>query len=817
MKRIIRASTSPEVTPRELKNRALARQICAEGIVLLENNGVLPLKNKKVAAYGYGVRRTGTGGLGSGETRPREIVNIEQGLLNAGVQITSQKWLNDYDAEYTKKYDAWKIMITEGLKKCPTLEQMDFANQNMFQTPYGRDITADDVKASNTDIAIYVLTRQTGEAADRKEVPGDFLVMPEEVKHLQTLCRYYQNVVLILNVGGMMDLSFTEELPLAAIVHLTQGGMESGNGLADVLTGKVSPSGKMADTWAVRYADYPCADTFAYCNGDTLQEDYNEGIYVGYRYFDSFRVAPRYPFGYGLSYTSFEMGQAEVSMDGTTVNVCVPVTNTGAAYAGKEVVQIYVSSPDGRMEKEYQSLRAFAKTRELKPGETETVKLTFPMESCASFDMDNGAWVLEAGDYVLRVGNSSVGTKAAALLRLDKEVWTQKVDHVCPLKKKLDLLQAPAQPKCQEDIPVVPVASDAFTTKTYTYKTPEAPIDPKVDAIMKKLTLKDMSKLVVGAGFVGPVYNTTFGAIGRSTSVLLKKGIQNMNMSDGPQGLNLIQRSLKPKQNFMTVPTVPEVLQYGFVKMMLDATRPKENEKRTVYYQFCTAWPCSTMVAQTWNAVLAEELGKGTGAEMMETGVSCWLAPGMNLHRNVMCGRNFEYYSEDPFLTGKMAAAVVRGAQSHKGCYATPKHFACNNQETNRQQVSSNVNERTLREIYLKGFEIMVREADPKALMSSYNRINEVYCNNNYDLLTKVLRNEWGFSGFVMTDWFATGENNGKDELGVMAGNDLLMPGTGKASMAIVQAVKDGVISQEDVERSARRMVYATVHSNMYD
>ena len=816
MKRIIRATTSPEITQREIENRALARRICAEGIVLLKNEGALPLQGKKVALYGLGARKPNIGGVGSGETRPREIVNIEKGFLNAGLEITSKNWLNDYDAEYEQKYATWRAQLTEGLKKCPKLEQMDYANQHLFQFPEGRDITPKDWVNSDTDTAVYILTRQAGEGADRQVVAGDYLITETELRHLQSLCSHYKWVVLVLNVGGLMDLSFAETLPISGIVHFTQGGMESGNALADVLTGKVTPCGKLVDTWAARYEDYPCYDTYSYRNNNINEEDYNEGIYVGYRYFDSFGVKPLYPFGYGLSYTSFSLGTATVKANGTKITATIPVTNTGSQYTGKEVIQAYISAPCGKLPKEYQRLVSFVKTKALAPGETETLSLAFDMAECSSFSETDSAWLLEKGNYLLRIGTSSVDTAVAARLHMDTTVITEQVEHICPLQKELELYKAPDRSQEESDAPVVAIDCAAFRILKHNYTKAKPIHNAEVDRLMASLSLEDLTKLVVGAGFIGAVYNTTFGAIGKTTSVLVKKGIQNLNMCDGPQGLNLIQRSLKPRQNFITVPALPETLEYGMNKKIFDRMKPKENDRRTVYYQFCTSWPCETMVAQTWDVDLAEKLGYATGREMMETGITLWLAPGLNIHRNVLCGRNFEYYSEDPLLTGKLGAAVVRGAQQHKGCYATPKHFACNNQESGRQQVSSNVDERTLREIYLKAFAITVREADPKALMSSYNRINGTYAPNNYDLLTKVLRNEWGFTGIVMTDWYATGKDNAKDELCAAAGNDLVMPGGSNASKAILNAVKTGVVDKADLERCARNVLNATLQSNMY-
>lgn len=811
MKRIIRATTNPEMSTREKEHGALARRIYAEGIVLLENDGALPLREKQIALYGFGARHTSFGGTGSGENRPRYRVNVEDGLKDAGLTITSSLWLDDFDQEYASEHKKWRAELTEGLKKCSKLDQMDYASAHPFQPPFGRSITKKDVEDSHTDTAVYVLTRQAGEGADRQTVPGDYYIREEELAHLKMLTSSYKKVILILNVGGIMDLSFADTLPLSAIVYALQGGMEMGHGLADVLTGKVNPCGKLTDTWAVHYEDYPCHDTFSYRSGDSRIEEYREGIYAGYRWFDIQNIAPRYPFGYGLSYTHFELETGEVQLAGRQVMVPVTVSNQGE-FTGREVVQLYVTAPEGKLKKEKQRLVAFAKTGEIAPGQSDRVQLTFDMGSCASFDMDNGQWILEEGRYILHVGNSSRNHAPVAMLELEKTVVTEQVQNLCPMTHPVPMLSILEREVDIPSVPVYRVDSGCFETKTHDYSKPPMRHEPRLDAIMDKLTVQDMVNLLVGTSYFGAVRNTVFGAGGTTTSALLKKGVTNMPMADGPQGLNLIAKSLKPWQNLITMPALPETLQYGKVNFFAKMTQAKENDTRTVYYQYCTAWPGETIVAQTWDVELAQAQGDAVGREMEEFGLVFWLAPAMNIHRNPLCGRNYEYYSEDPFLTGAMATAVTKGVQSHKGCYVTAKHFVCNNLECDRNQSDSRLDERTLREIYLKGFRMVVEEGNAKGIMSSYNKVNGVYLANNYDLLTKVLRNEWGFEGVVMTDWFSTGGNKAVDELGCKAGNDLLMPGTPDIPSKLKKALKAGVITREDVERAARNIVWAAMH-----
>lgn len=812
MKRIIRATTDPKISQREIEHAALARKLYAEGIVLLENDGALPLREKNVALYGFGARHTCFGGTGSGENRPRYQVNIQQGLENAGLTVTTKSWLDDFDREYTSENARWRAELTEGLKKCPKLQQMDYASAHPFQPPFGRPITAEDVMGSQTGTAVYILTRQAGEGADRQTVQGDYYIRDEELSHLKTLTASYDKVILVLNTGGIIDLGFVDGLNLSAVVYALQGGMEMGNGLADVLTGKGNPCGKLTDTWAEKYEDYPCHDTFSYRSGDSHVEEYREGIHVGYRWFDIQNIKPRYPFGYGLSYTEFSLESDEISIAGKNVTVSVAVHNTGK-YAGREVVQLYVTPPCGKLKKEQQMLAAFAKTPEIQPGQSAEVSLTFDLADCASFDREASQWVLEQGRYIVCIGNSSRDHRPVAALKLEENVVTEKVQPVCPMTHPVPMLPIPESAELSVDLPVYKVDVAGFETRTHDYHTPSMRRDPRLDAIMDSLTRKNMTNLLVGASYVGPVHNTVFGAGGTTTSALLKKGIPNMPMSDGPQGLNLVSRSRKPWQNLLTIPALPDTLQYGAVNFLAKLSQAKEGDRRTVYYQYCTAWPGETVVAQTWDVELVQKQGRAIGREMTEFGVVFWLAPAMNIHRNPLCGRNYEYYSEDPFLTGKIATAVTKGVQSYPGCYVTAKHFACNNLECDRNQSDSRLDERTLREIYLKGFRMVVEEGRAMGIMASYNKVNGVYVPNNYDLLTKVLRNEWGFDGLVMTDWFATGHDDASDELACKAGNDLIMPGTPNIPGKLRKALRDGRITEENVERAARNIVYAAIHS----
>ncbi len=809
MKRIIRAATTPEIQSFEKEHAALARRVCAEGIVLLENKGALPLRGGKAALYGLGVRHCVYGGTGSGENKPRYRVNIEEGFLQNGWEVVSRDWLDEFDREYDRQYFSWLEMIKANLKGFDVFPHMEFIASHPFQPHAGRAINAGDV-LPGTDTAVYVLSRQAGEGSDRQTIPGDYYIREDELELIKSLRQHYGKLVLVLNIGAPMDLGFADDVGADAILYLTQGGMETGNGLFDVLTGKVSPCGKLCDSWARRYEDHPCHDTFSTRGGREFEEDYSEGIYVGYRWFDAMGIAPRYAFGHGLSYTDFSVTPGAMSSKGSEITLRAAVRNRGGEASGREVVQLYVSAPEGRLRREVKSLAAYAKTGLLAPGASQQLELKFDLRDLAAYDAEGSQYILEKGEYVIYIGSSSDKLVPAGIVSLDSDAVTEICTKVCPVRDGLELITPPARERAIPDAGGIIIRGADIRAISHDYAPPALERSPEIDAIMARLGDRDLARLLVGRGyFGGGSHNTAFGCAGSSTSALLKKGIDNMLMADGPQGLNLAAHAKKPRQNIFTVPVLPAGVDLSPLGRIIKLITPGENSRRPDYYQFCTAWPCETAVAQTWDRPLAEEMGRAIGKEMLRYGIVFWLAPAMNIHRNPLCGRNFEYYSEDPLLSGKTAAAVTMGVQSHSGCYATVKHFACNNLENSRNRYSSNLDERTLREIYLKGFRIAIEEGGAKAVMSSYNRVNGVYAANSHDLLTKVLRNEWGFDGIVMTDWYGTGHHEALDELGCAAGNDLLMPGKGKAARAIEKALKDGRISQYDVESCARRIIKA--------
>lgn len=815
MKLLTKASYSPEVSEREKRNLDVAYRAACESIVLLKNDGVLPLQTRKVALYGPGASKTIKGGTGSGEVNERHSVTIYEGLECRGFEVTTKQWLEDYETAYAEAKVAHKKAQKEALKtlKVDSIMEMMLAG---YQLPVGRDITEQDIADSDTDTAIYVLSRQAGEGGDRKAEKGDLFITDAERRAIETCVKKYKNFVLVINSGCSIDMSFVNEIPgIGAILFICQLGTEGGNAFADMISGAVTPSGKLADTWAKQYADIPYHNEFSYLNGNVTEEYYKEGIYVGYRYFDSFQVEPMFPFGYGLSYTEFSMYGAGVSVEGTKVYLDATITNTGNTYSGKEVAQVYVSAPAGKLDKEYQSLVAFEKTKVLTPGENETLKLTFDMAEIGSYDEESASYVLDKGEYIVRLGNSSRNTVPVAVVILDEDVVVSKHCNVCPVVEEFEQLQEKTREKeeINPGVPRVNISAVAFETVEYTYQTPEVYSDEKVDRFLNTLTLKEMVDIVVGIGMFGG--ETRFnmpGSVGNTTSKFWDRGLANVALCDGPAGLRINKRSTVSKNGAVKAVELPMSV-YEMLPQFVQNFMKGNPEKDPVIYQYTTAFPVTAALAQTWNKEMLYEVGKAIFDEMKEYGCTFWLAPAVNIHRNPLCGRNFEYVSEDPFLTGEVAAAITKGVQQEDGYYVTVKHFACNNMEDNRNRVSSNLSERALREIYLRGFERAVRKANAKAIMTSYNRLNSVYTPNSYDLCTKVLRNEWGFDGVVMTDWFSTNKNLGNNALAMKAGNDLIMPGGGYYKREILSGIKRGIITEKDVRRCCANVVRAIFDS----
>ena len=768
----------------------LSREAAAEGMVLLKNQGgILPFgRGQKLAVFGKGSVDYVKGGGGSGDVTVAYTRNLMEGLR---IKEQEGKLQVFWPAE---KYYREEIEKQYAQGACP----------GMTLEPELPDTLVRQAKAF-TDTAVITICRYSGEGWDRKSIVenstpnvseqsfaqmsarifenGDFCLTHGEQKMVEKVRENFEKVAVVLNIGGMMDTSwFKRDDRIGAVLMAWQGGIEGGLAAADILCGDVNPSGKLTDTFAVSLEDYPSTEGF---HESLDYVNYEEDIYVGYRYFETIPHAREkvvYPFGFGLSYTDFEIHTRKTALDLDRVKVQVEVANVGKR-PGKEVVQVYYRAPQGKLGKPSLELAAFGKTRLLQPGESQIMSLDFPVAAMASYD-DTGkvrkhAYVLEAGSYELYVGNSVENLeKWERNWEIHDDVVVQQLESQCvPTQLPRRLLSSGAF----ENLPVKEAVPDTpqLTPQDVDGLEGVEPAQPgygrmrrreeeakgrrplrevaegklSLDAFLEQLSIEDKIHLLGGQPNTGVA--NTFGM-----GNLKDYGIPNVMTADGPAGLRI--------QPWCGVNT--------------------------------TAWPCATMLACTWNTELVEQVGAAAAEEVKENNIGIWLTPAMNIHRSPLCGRNFEYYSEDPLVAGKMGAAMVRGMQS-RHIAASAKHFACNNKESNRKDSDSRVSERALREIYLKGFEIVVKESQPWTIMSSYNKINGQRASENRELLTGILREEWGFQGIVTTDWWTRGEHYKETK----AGNDVKM-GCGYPER-VLEAYEKGLITEEEISICAKRVL----------
>lgn len=763
------------------EHAALSRKAAGEGMVLLKNRlHTLPLmRGTRVALFGKATIEYIKGGGGSGDVFCAYIRNVYDGF--------SQKEAEGKVSVFKPTVEFYKEYVKEASKRIPTRAQIEkiwdkvnamsfckekddiiydtFASMHVAEAHMPDELIAE--AAANADIAIITLSRFSAEGVDRKAIPGDYYLSDTEKSLIDRVAAAFPNTVIVLNSGAVVDCEyFADNEKVGAIISGWQGGLEGGMAIADIICGDVNPSGKLADTIPDSYDSYQNAQEFL-TGFEHL--DYFDDIYVGYRYFETIPGAAekvRYPFGFGLSYTDFEFSGAFCGESDGKIVAAVTVKNIGKV-PGKEVVQLYYSAPQGKLGKPAKELAAFKKTKLLSPGESEAIALSFDIGDMASFDdlgkIKKSAFVLEKGTYSFYLGNS---VRATEKLRYDfvlsEDIITKESKPLCrPFKLEKRLLS-------DGSFENLPTGEPVYTRGTHTSIEATAPKDTimfdevgeniTLDEFIKQFTVDELIDFVGGHQNQPGVCNT--GAFGG----MKRLGVPPVPTADGPAGLRL---------NASTgVPT--------------------------------TAWPCATLLACTWNTELIEEVGAAGGAELRENNLGVWLAPAMNIHRNPLCGRNFEYFSEDPLLAGKCCAADVRGIQSQK-IAASVKHFACNNRESNRFECDSRVSERALREIYLRGFEICVKEADPWTIMSSYNLVNGCHTSVSYELLTEMLRNEWGFKGMVTTDWGV--HSNHSDE--VLAGNDVKM-GDGEPE-ELKAAFENGKINRADLETSVKRILELTM------
>ena len=848
------STTNPEESPREKEHFARTRALAGECMVLLKNDGALPLTQPgKIALFGEGARNTVRGGTGSGMTITRRDYSVEDALEEAGFTVTTKAWLDRQDAQRKTEYDAFLKAAEENAVGGVALSLMGGAPPARETVP----VTEEDVRCSETDTAIFVLARNAGEGDDRKDVPGDYRLAESEKAAMEVLAARYPKFILVLNVCGQVEGAALKEMEgVGAILLAGQQGAPGGLSIVDVLTGRQVPSGKLADTWAMRYSDYSTAPNFGLQEGNMDDVYYDEGVYVGYRYFDTFNVTPAWPFGFGLSYTDFSLACDAVSANAEQVSVTATVKNIGDRYPGREVVEIYVSAPDGALEKPYQELKAYGKTRLLQPGESETLTITFKTPALASYSEEKAAWVMEPGDYLIRVGNSSRDTHVAAVLRLDGEAMTWKLRNLFPdAEPRPEISRKGIAPYSYTDeaaeiaaAPVLTLAASGFKTVIAEYPEPQEWKDAhpgvvitaqdvrsgkySVEELVAQLTVEEMAAFTTGnANGLATFFQNASqfkvpGSAAQSTDICLEsRGIEEWICSDGPAGLHVDPEFVVYADG--SKQTVPHTL----TDAPFDHSRDAEITER--HYMHCTAFPANSTVAFSWNPEVLAEISEMYAVEMKEIGMHTALKPSMNIHRDPLGGRNFEYYSEDPLLSGTYAAADVLALQKTPGITGTVKHFAVNHNERNRMHSNAHVHERALREIYLKNFEIAIRTAQPGCIMSSYNLINGTHAANLRDLQTDVCRHEWGYQGMIMTDWFMTETGidvfsavdrekplrygNTVPEHCTFAGNSIVMPGSDRDREEIARAVKEGRVALADLQRCAADVLRLILNSDVYE
>ena len=786
------------------------RPFLSECTVLLKSDGSFPIDGAcDVALFGSGARGTIKGGTGSGEVNSRFFINIEKGLTDRGFNVTSGNWLDNYEkvrASARKKFV--KDIKSRARKKrvLPVIESMGVIMQ---EPEYSIPLDA------SGDIAVYVLSRISGEGCDRSYIKGDILLTDSEVRDIKALNSLFERFILVLNTGGPVDL--TPVLGVKNILLLSQLGVETGFVLADILLGRCYPSGKLATTWST--GDDYCREGEFGLRDDTC---YTEGVYVGYRYFDTVGKKPTFPFGYGLGYTDFDLSDSSFGLDGRIVNVKTCVRNTGS-HKGKETVQLYVSVPDGLLDQPYQVLAAFRKTPEILPGETIEVELSFDLSDIASYLTSEASYVLEAGDYILRLGTSSRDTNTVGIIKVEKTITVKKVRNVLGDPGFQDYKPVKASYEAEPSLKIITVDPSCFNCTDVYYGTSD---DIDVSSV-EGLSDEELIYLSIGsfnpsAGALSVVGNESInvaGAAGQTTHLLRSKGIKSYIMADGPAGIRLSREYFVRNGKAVTTELpLPESMQeflpfIARIFLKMSAGKPRKGEE--IKYQYCTALPVGTAIAQSWNTDFAYICGDIAGSEMEMFGIDLWLAPALNIHRDIRCGRNFEYYSEDPLISGIMASYITDGVQSHKGRGTTIKHYAANNQETNRYRSNSRVSERAMREIYLRGFDICVRRSQPYAVMTSYNLLNGVHTSENRGLIEDILRDEFGFKGIVMTDWVVSMNNFDKDSIYpdpqpfrvVMAGGDLFMPGGQADYDNVRKALTDGLVTRKQLMINASRII----------
>ena len=770
----------------------ILRYAASQGAVLLKNKKMLPLKQgTKVSLFGRVQNDWFYTGYGSGgDVNKPYAVNLIEGIRNCDKLVLNESLAG--------VYEAWC--------EVNPVDHGYWGNWPRFypEMPLTNEMVKRAGKSS--DCAVVVLGRSSGEDRENALEKGSYYITDEEKEMLGKVTEYFDKVAVLLNIGSIIDMAWLEAYgdKISAVMIVWQGGMESGNAVADLLCGNSTPSGRLTATVAKSYDKYPCALDF----GHKDFNEYTEDIYVGYRYFETF--CPRdviYPFGFGLSYTRFKTSLISAKEINEGFEIVCSVKNINKIRSGKQVVQLYIEKPCGVLGNPVRELAAFKKTKVLAGGESQELTLVVPKSMLASYD-DSGktgfesAYVIQEGTYGFALGDNCRDAKTIYRYEQNETELYLQCSQVSAARKSFDKISATVTDNGYE------IVKEKVALRKYDLKqiiTDNLPkdipmtgnkgiklIDVKngkntMEEFVAQLDEKELEAITRG----DYVMNSELGVLGNAGCFagvlpsLRDKGVPAVTTTDGPSGIRLSA--------------------------------------------CCSLIPIGTLFASSFDEELVQDVYKAVGEEMKQKGSDVLLAPGMNIHRSPLCGRNFEYYSEDPVVSGKIAAAAVRGLQS-TGVSACPKHFACNNQEYNRNGNDSRLSERALREIYLRGFEICVKEAKPKNIMTSYNLINGVWGHYNYELCTRILREEWGYEGNVITDWWMRSSKSQEfpkmsdQAYRVRAQIDVLMPGGPRVSLirrpdgTLLKTLgKNEGITLGEIQRCAMNVLNMAMNSTAMD
>lgn len=726
----------------------LARRAATEGMVLLRNeNEALPLKhNNTIALFGRNQFEVFKGGGGAADLWAVPYVSFADALNKTGnvYQPMLKKYKGYFEANRNNALNKLQYKCTWSLPEVPLKEE--------------------EVQeaAKVCDTAIVFIGRYASESMDIKDVAGEYRITGAEDAMIAKVTKYFKKTVLVLNLPGMLDMLFLDNYHFDAILQTYMPGMEAGNALVDILYGDVTPSGKLPDTWAKRNYEYPTNETFA-----TEKVVYSEGIYMGYRYFDTFEKPVLFPFGFGLSYTDFDYEIVNYGIEKTVVKIEVKVTNTGK-YKGRETVQCYMSAPDGELEQPYQVLCGFEKTKLLNPNESQIVTIKSDLLDFTSYSEERAAYILEKGMYIFRIGKDSKNTCPVCAVELGNlKICKIVKNRLAPQEKIEELKKESTSLEDVGDIPVIYPDFSDFNTE----------ISP--DNLIHKELVKsvDCTFVDVLAG-----KNTAEELV----ACLSDDELAKLLTADGPEKrrtLGLENRELAPGEGTHThsvkefgIPS--SVMQDGPAGVRASAFTNPIPPTEDIVGNDCIAYPSATLLAASWDRELMREIGAAIAVDMDRYFYNGLCAPGVNLHRNPRCGRNFEYFSEDPFLSAEMAIGEIKGIQQNSdgtstGRYAVLKHLACNNSEDGRMEGDSVLSERCARELYLRTFEYVIKKANPLSIMAAYNKVNGHFACANSDLLDGICRTEWGYTGWIMTDWGA----HTSSQSSIKAGADTVMPG----------------------------------------